>query len=549
MASTLLLFLAFACKPIPSVPESPRDSLEDVEDDLDGDGFGSTLDCDDRDAGIHPGAVEICDGRDQDCNGTADDGVTDAPLWFADRDGDGHGDIGAPQTACEPPSGTVASHDDCDDADPNIHPGAEERCDGVDEDCDGEIDDHAIDAVTVYTDADSDGAGDPNQSRQACGPGPGEVSTGDDCDDTNRRVAPGAAERCDDVDQDCDGEIDEDAVDAQLRFVDGDGDGFGDPTRIERACDPAGHADNDWDCDDADPNISPAAAELCDPQDVDEDCNGLADNMDAGTNFTTWYPDADGDGYGASTPTVLRCEAPSGMVATSGDCDDRNATVSPAAVEDCDDNDENDCDGLRDCEDADCSGDAACIEDCSNGLDDNGNGVVDCFDDLCWSTCGTTLVSHLEGGSGVVALRAEIYSWGDRYSQEGTFYSLTGEIQVQTASGTAACDWTVPEVFAYANVLYRVSSSSSLYVGQGGHESYDVVLSSGCTLDLNEVLPPELTVERVRFSMLAYGDPWYHGTFQQLGQSSQISGYSGFGWIRYTGEVPSLDSATATWNP
>ena len=140
--------------------------------DHDGDGFYDAScggqDCDDFRGTVHPGAEEVCDGLDDDCDGEllADEG---------DEDGDGF-------LACDPDPEAA----DCDDGDADSHPGApEEPYDGVDQDCDGE------DVVDV----DGDGV-----------PGPGE-----DCDDEAPDVFPGADEVCDDgVDNDCDGWTDAD---------------------------------------------------------------------------------------------------------------------------------------------------------------------------------------------------------------------------------------------------------------------------------------------------------------------------------------------------
>ena len=108
--------------------------------DEDADGFvASTLllnsDCDDRDPEIHPGVAEICDSRDQDCNGSIDDNV--GPAWYRDNDDDGHGDPGVRVLACNRPDGWVAEARDCDDNLATVAPGLEEACDGMDNNCDG----------------------------------------------------------------------------------------------------------------------------------------------------------------------------------------------------------------------------------------------------------------------------------------------------------------------------------------------------------------------------------------------------------------------------
>ena len=107
--------------------------------DGDGDGFSAALgDCDDDNPAVHPDALEICNGLDDDCDGAIDQGASDAGEWWVDLDGDGYG--GHRVLACDAPEGNVTEGDDCDDTDPTVHPGAEDPADGVDRDCDGDID-------------------------------------------------------------------------------------------------------------------------------------------------------------------------------------------------------------------------------------------------------------------------------------------------------------------------------------------------------------------------------------------------------------------------
>lgn len=104
-------------------------------------------DCDDHEATVHPGAPELCDGADNDCDGTADDAV-ESVAFFRDSDGDGFGDDGATVEGCVAPQGYVDRGGDCDDAQASAFPSAIELCDGVDSDCDGSVDEDALEVVT-----------------------------------------------------------------------------------------------------------------------------------------------------------------------------------------------------------------------------------------------------------------------------------------------------------------------------------------------------------------------------------------------------------------
>ena len=329
--------------------------------DQDGDGFGdpavsvraceppsgtvgNDTDCDDGDAEVHPEAAEVCDGLDQDCDGEVDEEAADAGTWYADGDGDGWGDFGAVARACEQPTGTVAEAGDCDDANAGVHPGAQEVCDGLDQDCDGEVDEESVDAATWYADSDGDGYGDATLPVDACAQPTGAVADATDCDDGDAGTNPGALEICDGVDQDCDGEVDEDALDLGAWYADADGDGYGDPAASMMGCTPpAGTVADATDCDDGEAGVNPAAMEVCDG--VDQDCDGAVDEgaVDAGT----WYADVDGDGWGDAGAAVAACAQPTGTVADATDCDDGEAGVNPGATETCDGVDQ-DCDGAVD---------------------------------------------------------------------------------------------------------------------------------------------------------------------------------------------------------
>ena len=306
--------------------------------DADDDGDPDITDCNDADATIYTGAVELCDGVDQDCDGVLDNGF--------DVDGDG-------VTTCA---------GDCDDTNALTFPAAPEVCDGEDNDCDGAL-------PLIEVDNDSDGVtecnGDCDDTDIAISPFAFEVCNGvddncegtidegfdadgdtyticaNDCDDTDASINPGATEVCNLVDDDCDSTIDE--------GFDVDGDGY-------TSCGD--------DCDDTNASINPLGTEVCDG--VDDDCDGTIDN-----GF-----DLDGDGY----------------TSCGGDCDDADAATYPTATELCDGID-NDCDGIvpgvevdddgdsftdcgGDCDDTDIAIYPGAAEAC-NALDDDCDGTAD----------------------------------------------------------------------------------------------------------------------------------------------------------------------------
>ncbi len=275
-----LLLLASGCFRL-------TDEELDAAMDQDGDGWKDSAfggeDCDGSNAAVNPDAVEVCNGVDDDCDGTTDgEAATDILTWYRDRDEDGFGDADTPSMACEQPSGAVANADDCDDSDVAVHPDADEVCNGVDDDCDDSIDEDDAAPGTWYQDADGDGYGDDESLVETCEPDDDYVTVGGDCDDSDDTINPDADEICDGlVDENCDGEVDEDtAIGASSWYPDDDSDGWGDDggTAVT-ACDaPSGYAEG-GDCDDTNGLIFPGADEVCDEWDNDCDSSNDYDSI------------------------------------------------------------------------------------------------------------------------------------------------------------------------------------------------------------------------------------------------------------------------------
>jgi hypothetical protein len=386
--------------------------------DADGDGYGSgdiqrvcaitgdlidnALDCDDANDLVHPEAEEVCNGRDDDCDGELDNGF-DGRTYYTDADGDGFGVQFPAQYACEHPGeGWVRNTDDCDDGDADVRPGADEICNGgIDDDCSGLADDADPNVdqgtqVSAWRDFDGDGYGDPATLTLSCSFPSGLVDNGDDCDDTRAEVSPDEQEVCGGLDDDCDGQIDDadpsvDPATQQTHWRDVDGDGYGDPDQELLACRafPGVAADNPDDCDDTRAQVAPDRPEiLCDT--VDNDCDPL----------TTDDIDGDGDGFSFCTT----------------DCDDGRADVNPAAAEIPDDLLDQNCNGLEGCyQDAD--GDGARTDTWTEVADpqcnDLGNAPtewpVDCDDDDPAVNVDVDWVDDLDGdgyGAGPVVVTA-----------------------------------------------------------------------------------------------------------------------------------------------
>ncbi|MFT4625629.1 MAG: hypothetical protein ACI8PZ_004297 [Myxococcota bacterium] len=236
--------------------------------------------------------------------------VTEAELREAlDRDGDGF-------------LPAIAGGGDCDNTDAAVHPRADELCgDGIDNDCDGQVDVDGVEEPVWFLDDDADGFGTAAGTATACAEPPGYADNADDCDDADPSVRPGVVDLCDHVDTDCDGKVDEDAAFA-LWHPDRDEDRAGAVDEGEYRCDPPGG----WRLDGSD----------CDDDD---------DLVQA----RTWYADLDGDEYGDPDSAEVICVAPTDYIEDWSDCDDTRPEVNPEGTEVCGNGLDDDCDGTGGC--------------------------------------------------------------------------------------------------------------------------------------------------------------------------------------------------------
>lgn len=256
--------------------------------DVDQDGFarlsGGGDDCDDNDPLVNPAAPEVCDEIDNNCNGLIDREDPDierseVSLYYLDADGDGYGDPANALYECSVPPGRADNGDDCDDEDPATNPDTPEICNGLDDNCDGLIDDQdpAVDmstASTWYVDADGDGLGIAGYSLQACNRPVGYADNTDDCDDTSSAIL---------------GESN------WVEDLDGDGYGSGAPIGPFGCATPGANFYPDYaptDCDEGNASIYPGAYEFC-GDGLDWDCDGAdclewGDDFESGTIGNQW---------------------------------------------------------------------------------------------------------------------------------------------------------------------------------------------------------------------------------------------------------------------
>ncbi len=313
-----------------------------ADDDLDGDGISPPYDCDDTDPDVHPADA----GR----------GIDDPPEYCGD---DQSQNCSGSKSLCETgvdadEDGFLAGQGDCDDEDPDIHPYAAERCNNVDDDCDGIVDNGnpETDGTWLFVDHASDMPCHPDGETVAttgtCAPGVTVCSHGFTDSVTNQpstehqcleAILP-ADEVCDSDgnDEDCDGDDNNlNAIDCTIFFLDQDGDTFGVDDDTECRCYEHGFytALEGSDCDDGIFNVNPLGIETCQTT-YDDDCNGDPNDLNA-LECTLYYPDTDSDNYGdISADPECRCAATSDYPSQNNtDCNDNLGSIHPTAEEFC----------------------------------------------------------------------------------------------------------------------------------------------------------------------------------------------------------------------
>ena len=297
------------------------------------------------------GTDEACDGIDNNCDGQVDNNPQDigGPCQVPGA----NGICANGQTACN------AGNKQCEQT---VLPQGE-TCDNLDNNCNGVVDDDGAQGCqTYFYDGDSDGYASNNAgSKCLCSPSGGYTATmKGDCNDNSSAAYPGAPEKCDWIDNNCNNQVDEEnAQGCSSYYQDGDNDGYG-GNSSKCLCGPDGNytTKNSGDCDDWDFSVKPGATEKCDGK--DNDCDNKTDE-DGAQGCTTYYCDNDNDGYGDKYKSSKCMCNSSGCydVTKSGDCNDSSSSIKPGATEKCN-NVDDDCDGAKD-ENASCPSGQECL--------------------------------------------------------------------------------------------------------------------------------------------------------------------------------------------
>jgi len=472
------------CKPLdPAINHDAVEACDEVDNDCDGmvdeidatgcqlyykdvdkDGFGlsddsrclcgiegdySTFvpdDCDDTNENNNPDATESCDDEDNDCDDLIDeeDGLG-CQTFYLDGDSDGFGTSESSKCLCnESGKYTAKIVGDCNDDNASVNPNITEKCNGVDDNCDDAVDEEDAQGCDFwFKDADEDGFGSENNVKCLCD-ATGVFSTQiiGDCNDDAKLVFPGAAESCNEIDDDCDDLVDEaGAAGCEEYLKDSDEDGFGKDGDTKCLCESEAPYTGlkGGDCNDGLAGVNPDATESCNG--LDDNCDGKTDELGA-TGCNGYYLDVDEDGYGEIGSLLCLCSPQGSQNADKGgDCEDKNNQVHPDAAEICDGLDNN-CDGLfnegcdddgdkhcdsqmsvigapqvcpkggGDCDDTNELVNPSASETC-NGVDDDCNGKIDAADLPHADICDPLQHANTICGNGQCIIESCLTNWYD----------------------------------------------------------------------------------------------------------------------------------------
>jgi hypothetical protein len=493
-----------------------------------------------------------------------------------------------PLTVDDDGDGFTENDGDCNDADPNIKPFGDEICDFFDNDCDGLTDDDddnliANSTTTYYADNDRDGYGDEGASVNTCLAPVGYIDVAGDCDDGNADISPDGSEICDEIDNDCDGLIDDedDSVNASngnIYYIDADGDGEGSPNDTITSCSlPEGYSEFDTDCNDSAEDLDGnGEADGAAFNNLDEDNDGL----------TTCGEDTDGDGVidsrdcaDGTAAVGARDDDGDGFISCIDDCDDYNSFTYPGAGyneadptacmtdvdgdgwgdmatsgdvsmgTDCDDSD-----AAKNNSDVDVDGLSACDGDCDDndaeiGFEDlDGDGFSSCLDD-CFDSDADMDMDGVPDSAAVYPGAASMEptlctadvdgdGYGDALVNEN--YNVSGCFMLALVD--TGSYWDAADVTVTVNGVIEGSYTNSAASSSGQEELFEVCVPGAAVLNYTCTSTYDCNAHTFR----VYLDSNRDGTYDSLvyADGFEVTGTSPVQGDVYTVQLATVDEGS-----